>query len=97
MGLFNFLFGGDSDDSDDRSDSATYSSGSRELYDVCIRGMIQANGPVRVNRTIRMDRDQMRYFTGSKRYEAIEGWLRTHYPGAKIPSIRGFVTTSKRV
>jgi hypothetical protein len=44
-----------------------------------------------------MDRDQMRLFTGSKRYEAIEGWLKANYPGAKIPSIRGFDAISKRV
>jgi hypothetical protein len=37
-----------------------------------------------------MDRTQMLMFTGSKRYEAIEGWIRANYPGAKIPSIRGF-------
>jgi hypothetical protein len=42
-----------------------------------------------------MDEAQMRLFTGSKRYEAIEGWIKANYPGAKISSIRGF--TAQRV
>jgi hypothetical protein len=89
MGLLNFLFGGDSYDSE--------SIDNEEMYDVRIKGTIQANGPKTINRVVRMDRTQMQLFTGSKRYEAIEGWIRANYPGAKIPNIRNFGTECKRV
>lgn len=88
MGLFNFLFGGD---------SSSESTSKEEIYEVHIKGTIQANGPKIVNRIVRMDRTQMLLFTGSKRYEAIEGWIKANYPGAKIPNIRSFGVESKRV
>jgi hypothetical protein len=90
MGLLSFLFGGDSYDSESTDDN-------EEMYEVRIKGTIQANGPKTINRVVRMDRTQMQLFTGSKRYEAIEGWIRANYPGAKIPNIRSFGTESKRV
>ncbi len=88
MGLFNLLFGGD-----DSSESTS----SEEMYDVRIKGTIQANGPKTINRVVRMDKTQMQLFTGSKRYEAIEGWIKANYPGAKIPNIRNFGIEWKRV
>jgi hypothetical protein len=81
MGLFNFLFGESSPDSD----------GGEKMYNVRIRGTIQSNGPKRISRVVQMDRTQMLMFTGSKRYEAMEGWIKANYPGAKIPSIRSFI------
>lgn len=87
MGLFSFLFGNDS----------SASSIGETLYDVRIKGTIQANGPKTINRVVRMDRTQMQLFTGSKRYEAIEGWIKANYPGAKIPNIRSFSTEYKTV
>jgi hypothetical protein len=68
---------------------------SKKMYDVRIKGTIQANGPKTVNRWVRMDEIQMRLFTGSKRYEAIEGWIKANYPGATIPNIRNFATEWK--
>jgi len=88
MGLFNFLFGGDSSES---------SSDGQTMYDVRIKGTIQANGAKTINRVVRMDRTQMQMFTGSKRYEAIEGWIKANYPGATIPNIRSFSTECKAV
>lgn len=88
MGLFNFLFGGD---------SSSESTSREEMYEVRIKGTIQANGPKIINRVVCMDRTQMQLFTGSKRYEAIEGWIKANYPGAKIPNIRSFEVESRRV
>jgi hypothetical protein len=85
MGLFNFLFGGDS----------AGESGGETMYEVRIKGTIQANGPKTINRVIIVDRTQMLLFTGSRRYEALEGWIRANYPGAKIPNIRSFATEVK--
>ncbi|MDR1883533.1 MAG: hypothetical protein LBR26_12250, partial [Prevotella sp.] len=82
MGLFNLLFNDSSSESNEGSEE--------KMYNVRIKGTIQANGPKTINRIVQMDRTQMLMFTGSKRYEAIEGWIRANYPGAKIPSIRGF-------
>jgi hypothetical protein len=67
------------------------------MYDVRIKGTIQANGPRTIDRIVRMDETQMRLFTGSKRYETIEGWIRANYPGATIPNIRNFATECKSV
>jgi hypothetical protein len=39
----------------------------------------------------------MLLFTGSKRYEALEGWIKANYPGAKIPNIRSFGIEVKAV
>jgi len=69
MGLFKLLFGG--------------SSSKEEMYEVKIKGTIQSNGPKAINRVVLMDRTQMQMFTGSKRYAAIEGWLKANYPAAK--------------
>jgi hypothetical protein len=90
MGLFSFLFGS--------SDSFSSESSNREaIYEVRIKGTIQANGPKTINQWVRMNRTQMQLFTGSKRYEAIEGWIRANYPGAKIPNIHNFGTEWRRI
>jgi hypothetical protein len=68
-----------------------------KMYDVRIKGTIQANGPKTINRWVRMDATQMQLFTGSKRYDAIEGWIKANYPGATIPNIRSFGTEWKAV
>jgi hypothetical protein len=86
MGILSFLFGSDSSN-----------PGSKTMYDVRIKGTIQANGPRTINRLVRMDETQMRLFTGSKRYEAIEGWIRANYPGATIPNVRNFAIECKSV
>jgi hypothetical protein len=51
-----------------------------KMYDVRIKGTIQANGPKPVDRWVRMDETQKRMFTGGKRKEALEGWVRANYP-----------------
>ncbi|MDR1554011.1 MAG: hypothetical protein LBS69_11215 [Prevotellaceae bacterium] len=63
---------------------------STKMYDVRIKGTIQANGPRTINRVVRINETQMRLFAGSKRYEAIEGWIRANYPGATIPIYQEF-------
>ncbi|KAA6311640.1 hypothetical protein EZS27_037272 [termite gut metagenome] len=69
MGLFNLLF--------------QNSSTEKQMYEVRIKGSIQCNGPKMINTIILMDKTQMEMFTGSKRYEAIEGWIKANYPAAK--------------
>lgn len=59
-------------------------------YKVTVKGTVQLNGPVTVNRTVAMDERQALMFTGSKRYDVIEEFLKVHYPGCKIPNIRNF-------
>ena len=67
------------------------------MYEVRIKGTIQANGPKSINQWVRMNETQMQMFTGSKRYEAIEGWIRANYPGATVPNIRSFGTEVRSV
>lgn len=82
MGLFKLLFGG--------------SSSEEQMYEVRIKGTIQCNGPKAINRVVVMDRAQMQMFTGSKRYETIEGWIKANYPGAKPQqSYRNFGVEAK--
>lgn len=82
MGLFKLLFGG--------------SSSEEQMYEVRIKGTIQCNGPKVINRVVVMDRAQMQMFTGSKRYETIEGWIKANYPGAKPQqSYRNFGVEAK--
>ncbi|KAA6330319.1 hypothetical protein EZS27_020958 [termite gut metagenome] len=69
MGLFNSLF--------------QNSSTEKKMYEVRIKGSIQCNGPKMINTVVLMDKTQMQMFTGSKRYEAIEGWIKANYPAAK--------------
>lgn len=85
MGILNFLFGRSSGSS--RSSS---SSNHEKMYNVRIKGTIQANGPKIINHVVQMNETQMRLFSGSKRYEAIEGWVNANYPGARINNIRSF-------
>lgn len=73
------------------------SSGGEQMYEVKIKGTIQMNGPKNIRETIVVDRQQMQAFTGSKRYEAIEGWLKVNYPGATIPNIRSFAAEAKPI
>lgn len=84
MGLFKSLLG----------DSA---SQEEQMYEVKIKGTVQAGGPKSINTTVLMNRTQMQLFTGRNRYEAIEGWINANYPGATIPNIRNFGTESKPV
>jgi hypothetical protein len=59
-----------------------------KMYDVHILGSIQANGPIPINRWVRVDEIQRKLFTGSKRKESLEGWVRANYPGAtKVNSL----------
>jgi len=87
MGLFNFLFG---------SDDSSESSSEQTMYEIHIVGTIQANGPKSINRKIIVDETQRQLFTGSKRKEALEGWVRANYPGVtKVNSLA--VVGSKRI
>ncbi|KAA6337996.1 hypothetical protein EZS27_013970 [termite gut metagenome] len=72
MGLFNSLF--------------QNSSTEKQMYEVRIKGSIQCNGPKMINTVVLMDKTQMEMFTGSKRYEAIAGWIKANYPSAKPQS-----------
>lgn len=65
--------------------------GKEELYQIKIKGTIQCNGPKNINKTFVADKVQAQMFSGSKRYEAIENWIRANYPAAKpMASYRGF-------
>ena len=88
MGLLKFLFGG----------SAENTSYEAPMYEVKIKGTIQCNGPKIINKVVVMDQVQMKMFTGSKRYEAIEGWIKANYPAAKpLKSYRGFAVEAKQI
>ena len=51
---------------------------------VTVKGTGQLNGPKVINKTVIMDSSMANEFTGSKRYEVIEAFVNTHYPGVKI-------------
>lgn len=84
MGFLKFLF-------------SNSTSENEQMYEVKIKGTVQAGGPKSINTTVLMNRTQMQLFTGRNRYEAIEGWINANYPGATIPNIRNFGTESKPV
>jgi hypothetical protein len=89
MGLFSFLFGS--------SDSSSSESSNREaIYEVRIKATVYINGPRTINQWVRMNRTQMQLFTGSKQKDAIEGWIKANYPGAKIVN-RNFGTEWRRI
>lgn len=72
------------------------SHGNKEkLYQVTIKGTVQANGPLSIRKTVVMDEKQARLFCGANRYEAMEGWIHANYPGAKIRNIRDFAAEIK--
>lgn len=56
-------------------------------YKIRFQGTIQSNGSKNVNRVVEMDEVQARIFTGSQRKEAVDGWIRSNYPGAKNISV----------
>lgn len=60
------------------------------MYKVTVKGTAQLNGPVIVNKTVEMEEFMAAKFTGANRYEVIEEFVKVHYPGVKIPSIRSF-------
>lgn len=57
-----------------------------ELYEIRIKGTVQCNGPKIINKTFVADKVQAQMFQGSRRYEAIEGWIHANYPSAKPQS-----------
>ena len=60
-------------------------------YKVTVRGTVQLNGPISVNKSFITDDFRLASsFTGGDRYRVMEEWLRVNYPGAKIMNIRGF-------
>lgn len=61
-----------------------------KMYKVRVKGSLQLNGVINVNKTVEMEEQMAKRFQGANRYEVIEGFLNVHYPGATIPSIRGF-------
>jgi len=66
-----------------------------QMFDVRIVGCLQANGPITVNRVIRLDRAAAGLFQNAKtRQAAIDGWLSANYPGARrSPSSPHFTAT----
>jgi hypothetical protein len=68
-----------------------------KMYNVTVKGTAQLNGPVRVNKTVEMDEAMAMKFNGANRYEVIEAFVKTHYPGVTIPSIRGFGAEIKAI
>ncbi|WP_018665769.1 hypothetical protein [Bacteroides gallinarum] len=76
--------------------SQTHSSNAKEqLYEIRIKGTIQCNGPKPINKTFIGDRLQAQMFTGSRRREALEDWVRANYPGAEPQSGRNLAAEVK--
>ena len=70
---------------------------SPQQREVKIKGTVQRNGAIPVNRTFIVDDiKQAQAFTGSKRHEVIAEWLRQNYPGATF-NIHGFGAEVKAV
>lgn len=61
-----------------------------KMYKVTVKGTGQLNGPVNINKTVEMEEQMAIKFNGADRYRVIEEFVKLHYPGVKIPSIRGF-------
>ena len=60
-------------------------------YKITVRGTAQLNGPLSINKSFITDDFRVACsFTGGDRYRVMEEWIRVNYPGARIPSIRGF-------
>lgn len=51
---------------------------------VTVKGTGQLNGNVNINKTVEMDSVMANKFMGSNRYEVIEAFLNTNYPGVKV-------------
>lgn len=74
-------------------DSDSDNGGGEKRCEVTIKGTLRCNGPKPIKKTIIMDAEQARVFTGSRRYEAFEDFVRTYYPGYEIPA-RGALSAS---
>ncbi|WP_018665772.1 hypothetical protein [Bacteroides gallinarum] len=66
-----------------------------QLYEIRIKGTIQCNGPKPISKTFIGDRLQAQMFTGSRRREALEDWVRANYPGADPQSGRNLAAEVK--
>jgi hypothetical protein len=55
-----------------------------KMYKVTVKGTGQLNGPVNINKTVEMEEQMAAKFNGANRYEVIEAFINTHYPGVKI-------------
>jgi len=53
-------------------------------YNVTVKGTGQLNGPVQINKTIELEENVAKTFTGSKKESVITDFCKTHYPGVKI-------------
>lgn len=53
-------------------------------YNVTVKGTGQLNGSVRINKTIELEENVAKTFTGSKKESVITDFCKTHYPGVKI-------------
>ncbi len=60
------------------------------MYRVTVRGTGQLNGPLKVDKTVEMEEQMAGKFNGGNRYEVIEAFVKTHYPGIRIDNIRNF-------
>lgn len=70
---------------------------SPKQWEVTIKGVVQRNGVITVNRTFIVDDHyQALGFTGANRYEVIAGWLHCNYPGATF-NIHTFSAAVKAV
>lgn len=61
-----------------------------KMYKVRVKGTAQLNGPLKIDKTVEMEEQMAHKFNGGERYKVMESFVLTHYPGAKIQSIRGF-------
>lgn len=75
-----------------------FSDDAPKQWEVKIKGTVQRNGPIPVNRTFIVDDiRQAQAFQGANRYEVIAEWLRVNYPGATYDHIRHFAAEVKPV
>ncbi|GHT48156.1 hypothetical protein AGMMS49965_26350 [Bacteroidia bacterium] len=70
MGLLNLLFG----------DSPASSGNSPKTYQVRLKGTVYISAGARLfDRIVDMDETQKQLFTGGRRKETMEGWLKANY------------------
>jgi hypothetical protein len=60
------------------------------MYKVTVRGTGQLNGPLKVDKTVIIEEQMAAKFNGGSRYEVIEAFVKTNYPGIRIDSIKSF-------
>lgn len=67
-------------------------------YKVTVKGTAQLNGTYPINASFETTDSRLaQSFTGAKRYEVIEAWVKANYPGVKITNIRNFGATVQQL